>query len=80
VEQELLTLLQQLSSPPVFSGVHVIRSLVLCVYFVDLCLFLAIVVSCQILITPLVIFNLFLALVKLMRLYHAALADFVHLF
>jgi hypothetical protein len=43
-------------------------------------LFLAIVVSCQILITPLVIFYLFLALVKLMRLYHAALADFVHLF
>ena len=35
VEQELLTLLEHLSSPPVFSGVHVTPSLVLCVYFVD---------------------------------------------
>jgi hypothetical protein len=38
VEQELLTLPEQLSSPPVFSGVHVTRSLVLCVCFVDHCL------------------------------------------
>jgi hypothetical protein len=39
VEQELLTLPGYLSSPPVFSGVHVTRSLVLYVCFVDRCLF-----------------------------------------
>ena len=38
VEQELLTLPQHLSSPPVFSGIRVTRSLVLCVCFVDRCL------------------------------------------
>jgi hypothetical protein len=38
VEQELLTLLENLSSPPVFSGVRVTWSLVLCVWFVDRCL------------------------------------------
>jgi hypothetical protein len=38
LEQELLTLPEHLSSPPVFSGVHVTRSLVLCVCFVDRCL------------------------------------------
>jgi len=38
VEQELLTLPDHLSSPPVFSGVRVTRSLVLCVCFVDRCL------------------------------------------
>jgi len=38
VEQELLTLPENLSSPPVFSGVRVTRSLVLCVCFVDRCL------------------------------------------
>jgi hypothetical protein len=37
VEQELLTLPEHLSSPPVFSGVRVIRSLVLFVCFVDRC-------------------------------------------
>ena len=37
-EQELLILPELLSSPPVFSGVHVTRSLVLCVCFVDRCL------------------------------------------
>jgi len=35
VEQELLTNLEHLSSPPVFSGVRVIQSLVLYVCFVD---------------------------------------------
>jgi len=35
VEQELPTLPEHLNSPPVFSGVHVARSLVLCVCFVD---------------------------------------------
>ena len=35
VEQELLTLPEHTSSPPVFSGVRVTRSLVLCVCFVD---------------------------------------------
>ena len=38
VEQELLTLLEHMSSPPVFSGVRVARSLDLCVFFVDRCL------------------------------------------
>jgi len=38
VEQELLTLPENLSSPPVFSEVHVTRSLVLYVCFVDRCL------------------------------------------
>ena len=36
--KELLTLPEHLSSPPVFSGVRVTRSIVLCVWFVDLCL------------------------------------------
>ena len=38
VEQELLILPEHLSSPPVFSGVRVTRSLALCVCFVDRCL------------------------------------------
>jgi len=50
VEQELLSLPENLSSPPVFSGVRVTRSLDLYVCFVDRCLsfctfFLAIVLS-----------------------------------
>jgi hypothetical protein len=35
VEQELLTLPENLSSPPVFSGICVTQSLVLCVCIVD---------------------------------------------
>jgi hypothetical protein len=38
VEQELLTPPEHMSSLPVFSGVRVTRSLVLCVCFVDRCL------------------------------------------
>jgi hypothetical protein len=38
VEQEIPTLPEHLSSPPVFSGVRVIRSLVLCVCFVNRCM------------------------------------------
>ena len=38
VEQELLTLPKHLSSTPIFSCVHVTRSSVLCVCFVDRCL------------------------------------------
>jgi hypothetical protein len=38
VEQELLTLPEHLSSPPVFSGFRVTRSLVLYICFVDSCL------------------------------------------
>jgi len=38
VEQELLILPEHLSSPPVFSGVHVTRSLALYVCFEDRCL------------------------------------------
>ena len=36
VEQELLTLPEHRSSPPVFNGIRVTRSLVLCACFVDL--------------------------------------------
>jgi len=61
VEQELLTLPDHLSSSPVFSGVRVTRSFVLCVCFVDNCLFyLDIVLSVllrRILITLLVYSN-----------------------
>ena len=38
VEQELPTLPEHMSSSPVFSWVHVTRSLVICVCFVDRCL------------------------------------------
>jgi hypothetical protein len=38
VQQELLTLPQHMSSPPVFSGARVTRTLVLSVCFVDRCL------------------------------------------
>ena len=38
MEQELVTIPEPLSSPPVFSGVCDTRSLVLCVCFVDRCL------------------------------------------
>ena len=37
-KHELRTLLKHMSSPPVFSGVRVTRSLVLCVCFLDRCL------------------------------------------
>ena len=37
MEQELYTLLEHLISPPVFSGVRVTRSFVLCVCFLDRC-------------------------------------------
>ena len=63
VKQELLTLPEHLSSPPVFGGVRVTRSLVLYVCFVDRCLtfvyfLLAIVLSdIRILITLLVSSN-----------------------
>ena len=43
VEQELPTLLEHMSSPPVFSGVRVTRSLVLCVCLVDHCLSICVV-------------------------------------
>ena len=39
VEQKLRTLPEHLSSPPVFNGVRVTQSLVLCVCFVNRCLF-----------------------------------------
>ena len=61
MEQELLTLPEHLSSPPVFSWVRVERSLVLCVCFVDRCLYFFFWTLCclfffdmRILITPLV--------------------------
>ena len=59
VEQEVFTLPEHLSSPTVFSGVRVTRSLVLCVYFADRCLYLWLqcclfFFDLRILITPLV--------------------------
>jgi hypothetical protein len=46
VEQELSSLPEHMSSSPVFGGVRVARSLVVCVCFVDRCLsFFAIVLS-----------------------------------
>jgi len=64
VEQELLILPEHLSSPPVFSGVPITRSLVLCVCFVDRCLSFFFWPLCclfffdiQILITPLLSSN-----------------------
>jgi len=65
VEQELLTLSEHLCPPPVFSGVRVSQSLVLCVLFVDCCLSFFLPLWClsffdlQILITPLVSSNSF---------------------
>ena len=47
VEQELLTLPEHLSSPPVFSGVRVTRSLVLYVCIVDRCCSFAHSVVCS---------------------------------
>ena len=64
VEQELLTPPQHLGSPPVFSGVRVTRSLVLCVCFLDLSLsffywplFCLFFFDLRILITPLLSSN-----------------------
>ena len=60
VKPELLTLPEHLSSPPVFSGVRVTRSLVLYVCFVDRCLYFFFWPLCclffdiRIMITPLV--------------------------
>jgi hypothetical protein len=63
-ERKLLTLLDHMNSPPVFSGVRVIRSLVLCVCFVDRCLYFfswplycLFVIDIRILITPLISSN-----------------------
>jgi len=39
MEQELLTFPEHMSSPPVFGVARVTRSLVLCVCFVDRCLY-----------------------------------------
>ena len=72
VEQELLTLPENLSSPRVLVGVRVTRSLVLCVCFVDRCPFvlflLAIVLSVLLGFTdsgyPFGIFTLFFHLVR----------------
>ena len=63
VEKELLTLSKHLSAHPVFSEIRGTRSLVLCVCFVDRCLFFFFVFSVllpyniRILITPLVSSN-----------------------
>ena len=69
VEQGLLTLPEHLSSPPVFSGVRVTRSLVLCVVRPFLLFLLAIVLSVLVRYTdsdyPFGIFKPFLAIVHL---------------
>jgi len=71
VEQELPTLPEHLSSPLVFGGVRVTRSLVLCVCFVDRCLSFCTFIlplcclfffDLQIMITPLVSSNSSLSL------------------
>ena len=62
VEQELLTLPEHLSSPPVFSGVRVTRSLVLYVCFVDRYLSF-----CTFVICPFVLFLLAIVLSVLLR-------------
>jgi hypothetical protein len=90
VEQELRTLPGHLSSPPIFSGVRVTRSLVLYVCFVNRCLFFFFWPLCclsffdiQILITPLVSSNsscpfvLFLLLIVLSVLLRYTDADCV---
>jgi uncharacterized membrane protein len=66
MEQELLTLPENLSSPPVFSGVRVTQSLALCVMFCrSLFVLLAIVLSVLLRFTdsdyPFGIFKLFLS-------------------
>ena len=69
VEQELLTFLGHMSSLPVYSGIRVTRSLVLCLWFVDRCLSLCVLFRClsffdwRILITYLVSSNSFLLIV-----------------
>ena len=70
MEQELLTFPEHLNSPLDFSGVRS-RSLVLCVCFVDRCLFFCtfpfghdIVCSSSILITPFGIFKLFMIILQ----------------
>ena len=75
VEQELLTLPENLSSPPVFSGVCVTRSLVLCVCIVDrsfVLFILAIVLSVLLRFTdsdyPFDIFKLFLRINNISKL------------
>ena len=63
VGQELLTLPEHLSSPPIFSEVRVTQSLVLCVCFVDRCLsfffwpLCCLLFDIRIMITPLVSSN-----------------------
>jgi hypothetical protein len=68
VEQELFTLPEHLSPPPIFSGVRVTRSLVLDVYFVDRCfcsfvLFLLAIVLSVLLLLAIVLSVLLLAIV-----------------
>ena len=83
VEQELLTLPDHLSSPPVFNGVHVTRSLVLYVCFCRslfvllyfffwplCCLFFF---DIRILIAPFGIFKLFLQFFNRLYLYYLVL-------
>jgi hypothetical protein len=63
VEQELLTLPKHLSSPPVFCGVHVTRSLVLYVCFVDLCLSFCTISFCHCIVCSSSIYGFWLLLV-----------------
>ena len=73
VEQELLTLPQHMSSPPVLCAVRVAQSLVFCVMFcrsLSICLvrFLLVIVCpfcCKVSGYPFGIFSFFLALVKM---------------
>ena len=67
VEQELLTLPENLSSSLVFSEVRVTRSLVLCVWFVDRCLFFSPFSFGHCVVCPLVLFLLAIVLSVLLR-------------
>jgi hypothetical protein len=71
VEQKLLTIPRRLSSSPVFSGVRVTRSLVLCVYFVDRCLSL-----CPFFFWPLCCLSFFLLAIVLSVLFRFTDSDY----
>ena len=74
MEQKLFTLPEHLRAPPVFSGVHVTRSLVLCVCFIDRCLSLCTFtfghwVACSFSNYPFDVFKLFLMLKMYLLIY-----------
>ena len=67
VEQELLTIPEHMSSRPVFNGIRVTRSLVLCVCFVDRCLSFCTFSFGHCVVCPFVLFLLVIVLSVLFR-------------